>query len=158
MFGERLTVGLSALFVLVMTGLASAPPVVSSGVSPMGFLLSVLLVVIYVPERMPPWLLAVLSLLADAAIGTPFGFHGMVALAITMLLERRARSYQRQSPWFVWMMLGAYLLLAQVLFCVLAGVFGLQVSLQSALYAWFATIPFVVPLQWLFARVVKPAL
>jgi hypothetical protein len=82
----------------------------------------------------------------------------MVALSMTMLLERRARSYQRQSPWFVWMMLAAYLLLAQALFCVLAGLFGLQVSLQSALYAWLATIPFVVPLQWLFARVVKPAL
>lgn len=155
MLGQRLMIVGAALFVLVMTGLTAAPPVWASGISPMGFLLALLLVALYEPGILPAWLIALLSLLQDAAVGAPYGFHGMVALLAVWLIERHARSYQRQSPWFVWAVLAAYLLGTQLIAYVLGGMFGLPVSMQSGGFSWLATLPFIPVLQWVMARITR---
>ncbi len=152
MFGERILTVLAALLAVAVIGFTSAPPVWASGVSPMGFFVVVLVVSLYQPQAMPAWLIVPLSLLNDAALGAPYGLSGMAALVAVMALGRRARSYQRQAPWFAWIAVMGYLGLAQLLLCVLAGLFGLPVSGRSAMLAWMVSAPFVPPLQWLVAR------
>lgn len=148
---------MAAVVLVVMTGMTAAPPVWASGISPMGFLLVVLAFSLYAPEAMPAWLIALVSLLQDAAVGVPFGFSGMVALVAVAMLDKRARSYQRQAPYFVWAALAAFLAAGQLLTCFGAGLFGLKISWRSAGLSWMVTLPFIPVMQWLAARLVKQA-
>ncbi len=155
MNNDRVMLLVSVLLIVVLTGLCSAPAVLSFGASPMGFFLGVLLVALYQPQLLPAWVIALLSLLQDVALGAPYGFHGMIALVAVMLFERRAKSYQRQAPWFVWAILALALALIQLVVCLLAGLFGMQVSIQTAAFAWVSTLPLVVLLQVVCARIFR---
>lgn len=152
---EPIKLLMAALFVLAMTGFTAAPPVWASGISPMGFFLALFVVSLYAPEAMPGWLIVLLSFPQDAALGAPFGFNGMVALIALIWIGRRARAYQRQAPWFVWLVLAAYLMLVQLLSAVAAGLLGLPVSLRSAGLSWLMTLPFIPVLQWFAQRSIK---
>ncbi len=155
MVGDRLMLIVAALLVTALTAMTAAPPIWTPGVSPLGFGLGVLVMVLYRPDAMPVWLVALLSLLKDAAMGTPFGFSGCAILIVLWFFAARARAYQRQSPWFVWLVLAAYLALLQAVECLLGGLFGFKLSYESALFAWMMSLPFIPVLQWLVARMAR---
>lgn len=155
MLNEPLKMFMAALFVLVMTGFTAAPPIWASGISPMGFFLALFILSLYEPDILPGWLVVLLSFLQDVALGAPLGFNGMVALIALIWIGRRARAYQRQAPWFVWLVLAAYLLLVQLLSAVAAGLIGMPVSFRSAGLSWLMTLPFIPLLHWIAQRSMK---
>lgn len=136
-----------AFITLVLTLLAATPPMFMAGLSPMGFFLGVFVCTL-VSAVMPVAVIVLLSLVADTVSGAPLGLHGLVALALVVPLERRARVVMRQKVTFIWLVLAALLLVAGLLMCGLLMLLGQEMSLMSAGTSWLVTLPLVLLAGW----------
>jgi cell shape-determining protein MreD len=156
MIAARFIPWVTAGLVITLIGLSAAPPIWTGGVTPLGFFLIIIIISLYQPQALSPFVLVLLSLLQDAAVVSPFGFHGLIALLSLLLLGRVMETYQRQQFIVVTVVLAIILAVMQLLVCIVAGMMGVPVSVESALWSWLVTLP-LIPLVQLFAlRVILP--
>jgi len=141
----------AGMVVLLLTAFSAMPPVVA-GVSPMGFLLGVLLFALVAPGTMPVVVIVALSLVADTMLGAPLGLHGLVALIVVLVGRRYGRVIPKQRLGVMVLKVALLLLVAQLVMCGLLLVLGSGVSWMSALLSWLVTLPLVPVVGWMVLR------